>query len=422
MKLGGSLTALVIALNLSACAGAPPADQGGPAGDPGAALPTSSAAPASAPSGSAAASTSRVDPGVGSTAAPATPPVPGTAAPSAADDEAMFAADRATLSAGLRGQVDDCARQQGAACEQLGNHFRTTDAQRAIAYYRLACDLDAFGGCHGWAFTLLDRPTPSPDDHALAWKLLNRACDGGFSKSCSMAGLQLYWGKGRPVDRPASAPYFRKACDAGEVTVACFNLAMMMAAEEIPGGAEGALALFTRGCDAEEKVACHNAGVLAESGVGGQKAPDAQGFFQRGCALGYADGCEAAKGSSGRGLASGKRSPTPTVAEWDQAAEIDVTGAKALGCETKMVREWLRVSCRDTNDTGGKPTNVELVKGGKVDTYRYVKGAITSLVTPFVVGVHTEARFSWSDKARTLVVTWPDGAPRPATVAAFQSR
>ena len=69
------------------------------------------------------------------------------------------------------------------------------------------------------------------------------------------------------------------------------------------------------------------------------------------------------------------RSPVPTVAEWNaQTKEVTVKGSSALRCETKTVREWLRVSCRDKNDTGGTPTAVRITQGAGPGVFTLTAG------------------------------------------------
>ncbi len=45
-------------------------------------------------------------------------------------------------------------------------------------------------------------------------------------------------------------------------------------------------------------------------------------------------------------------SEEPATAEWETAKEVTVTGSTALGCETKRVRDWVRVYCAKPNDSG----------------------------------------------------------------------
>lgn len=115
------------------------------------------------------------------------------------------------------------------------------------------------------------------------------------------------------------------------------------------------------------------------------------------------------------------RSPVPTQDEWTAAKEIGVRGSSKLNCETKMVREWLRVSCRGKNDTGGEPTNVTIKRGGgRGDTFTFASNKVASLVCPYVAGTDLAAEFSWTDKKKELVVSWPYGAPEPPLKGEFR--
>ncbi len=110
------------------------------------------------------------------------------------------------------------------------------------------------------------------------------------------------------------------------------------------------------------------------------------------------------------------RSKVPTIAEWNAVPrEITVNRSTPLNCETKMVREWLRVSCREKNNTGGTPRNVTVAAGCTSDTYLFSKPEqkIASVVTPVLKGKHCEVRFDWTNKTQTLVVDWVGNGPRP---------
>ena len=124
-------------------------------------------------------------------------------------------------------------------------------------------------------------------------------------------------------------------------------------------------------------------------------------------------------GGPGKVGASG-RSAVPTVAEWNGATEVTVKGSSALGCSTKMLREWFRVSCSGKNDTGGTPTTVSVTRGGGAERFTFAQNGVTSLVMPFVEGTDVDAQFSWTDKSHKLVARWPRGAPRPGVVATFE--
>lgn len=115
------------------------------------------------------------------------------------------------------------------------------------------------------------------------------------------------------------------------------------------------------------------------------------------------------------------RSAVPTLDEWNAASDVTVKGSSKLGCETRMVREWLRVSCRGKNATGGEPSNVTLKKGGgHGDTFTFARNKVASLVCPFVDGTDIVAEFEWTDSKHELVVSWPHGAPTPPSKGEFR--
>lgn len=116
------------------------------------------------------------------------------------------------------------------------------------------------------------------------------------------------------------------------------------------------------------------------------------------------------------------KSAVPTTDEWNSVTkEVTVYGSSKLNCETKQIREWIRVSCRDPNDSGGSPTGVRVTKGGgRGDDFVFTASTVASLVFRFVDGIHLEAQFTWTDKKQTLIVDWPHGAPEPQAKGKFQ--
>lgn len=116
-------------------------------------------------------------------------------------------------------------------------------------------------------------------------------------------------------------------------------------------------------------------------------------------------------------------SAVPSLDEWNAVPrEITVRRSSSLGCETKMLREWLRVSCRGRGSLG-VPIAVYIHKQQGQQAYKFATaGTVTSLVAQVVRGRSLEAEFVWenggSHRGATLVVRWPRGAPKP--VIAFQ--
>ncbi len=114
------------------------------------------------------------------------------------------------------------------------------------------------------------------------------------------------------------------------------------------------------------------------------------------------------------------RSALPTLDEWNaMTKEVTVKGSSALGCETKMVREYLRVSCRGKNDTGGTAKHISLQKG-IVENHIFVDRGVISLVVPYVEGINATFSFTWSDTAHPLVLKWPRGNAKPVIIGTFE--
>lgn len=111
------------------------------------------------------------------------------------------------------------------------------------------------------------------------------------------------------------------------------------------------------------------------------------------------------------------RTPMPTAAEWRAAAPADIGGARAMGCDGRRVREWIRVACAGASDSGGRPTTVQVSKGERV--FALATDGSTSAVFGIVEGAHAEVDFAWTDRSSTLLVEWKKGEPQPVTVARF---
>jgi hypothetical protein len=115
------------------------------------------------------------------------------------------------------------------------------------------------------------------------------------------------------------------------------------------------------------------------------------------------------------------RSPAPTLAEWSALKkEVTVKGSSALRCETKIVREYLRVSCKGKVDPEGTPTGIKVQKGAHGEAMVYAYGGVASLIIPYVEGTDFEAVFSWTKKSHKLVVKWPKGSKQPVIVGVFE--
>lgn len=114
------------------------------------------------------------------------------------------------------------------------------------------------------------------------------------------------------------------------------------------------------------------------------------------------------------GMPTEGNSKPPSVSEWDGVGEITVRHSTPLACETKLVREWLRVSCRSTDKSKHQIKNVEVASGAaKGGIPPFVKKGVASIVTQVKKGMDVQYTFTWDTFARHLKVAWPNGAPSP---------
>ncbi|HWO25729.1 MAG TPA: hypothetical protein VNO30_43620 [Kofleriaceae bacterium] len=171
----------------------------------------------------------------------------------------------------------------------------------------------------------------------------------------------------------------------------------------------------------EEIVAAARAfGLTAFDATGALAAAEPGAFLNRDIHM-------TAKGHAavGKGLAAAIAAPPPQLAApararslvpvpqvWPEVPEVIVTGSTAAGCETKMVREWLRVMCGRTQ-TGLTPTRVTVAVDATGESQVLATPKQTSLVTPLEPGRHVEIEFAWTDHTRLLTIDWPLEAKTP---------
>ena len=106
-----------------------------------------------------------------------------------------------------------------------------------------------------------------------------------------------------------------------------------------------------------------------------------------------------------------QRSPVPLPDVFRRAAEVIVTGSSDAGCETKQVREWLRIQCPRTDTT--MPRDLQITRDDGHEAMALVMPDEMSLLVPVIEGRELSATFSWNDKLRVLSVVWPRGEKAP---------
>jgi hypothetical protein len=102
------------------------------------------------------------------------------------------------------------------------------------------------------------------------------------------------------------------------------------------------------------------------------------------------------------------RSWLPTESEYLHHKEMGVTGSTAAGCETKKVREWLRLRCKQRGVIGPKPRGARVVQGGHGDALISLYGDVLTLIVPVLPGDTMEAELIYEGETRTLRIEWPE--------------
>ena len=104
----------------------------------------------------------------------------------------------------------------------------------------------------------------------------------------------------------------------------------------------------------------------------------------------------------------------PSPQEWSAAPELAVKGSTEAGCETKQVRDWLRVRCESTNP-GFWYSSLRLLEGLRGEAQLAFGRSRASVVLPLHPGRPWRVGFVASSfdlrAERVLSVTWREGAP-----------
>jgi hypothetical protein len=115
-------------------------------------------------------------------------------------------------------------------------------------------------------------------------------------------------------------------------------------------------------------------------------------------------------------IPEGKSSP-PTVAEWGSAEEVNTQekNSQPDQCELKVVREWVRVSCRGDVLSYEK---MESFGTKNADYFEMIKpGNLASFVVRMKQGKTQSVRICRQKDRASLFVSWPASKDRPAHIA-----
>jgi hypothetical protein len=100
--------------------------------------------------------------------------------------------------------------------------------------------------------------------------------------------------------------------------------------------------------------------------------------------------------------------------ELPTAPRARIDGTAEAGCDARILRGWVRVSCPPP--AGDKRPAMVKVTKMSVPVESGVHEGVQVLTATFPEGVEVIASFVRGDEARELRLTWPKGAPRPETL------
>lgn len=109
------------------------------------------------------------------------------------------------------------------------------------------------------------------------------------------------------------------------------------------------------------------------------------------------------------------RSWPPTEDEWRAVPEVNVKGSTAANCDTRQVREWFRMICKNqySDDDGPSLTlnTIEVTSGGHGDVLLDGSYSERRVLLPVLEGDTAVMRVDWEDHARVLTLEHPKGGP-----------
>ncbi|MEZ4360578.1 MAG: hypothetical protein R3B48_10370 [Kofleriaceae bacterium] len=115
-------------------------------------------------------------------------------------------------------------------------------------------------------------------------------------------------------------------------------------------------------------------------------------------------------------------SAVPLPSQWNAVREINVAGSTEASCETKVVREWLRVLCTPRDYAAATPTRLIVRSDSTGAAMVLVMPRSASLVVPVGRGDRVTIEFQWPNAVRVLEVGWPETAPALTAAFSVQSR
>lgn len=312
---------------------------------------------------------------------------------------------------------------RGDPCWALADHYDrglgvAKNRARATALYKKDCD-EQRGFFWPVCFTLAQRydaGVGTPRHPKRAAELYERVCPEGMYGACVPLADLIRAGDGAARDEEHArevesrgAAGFHNCCIEGGDSGCCQRAAQMTREGRYGEADEGRARRMELGaaygaehaCRRGDAAECHE---LAQRHVLGrgvdEDAACADRLFAQACAGGYEPACKPVRWTA-----------PPEDKAFAAAPEVIVKHSSALGCETKKVREWLRVRCAAQAGIEA-PVDTRVARGGRdLEAAAVRGGGVTVLLTTVREGDEIEARVVWPKTGiRTLSISWPKGA------------
>lgn len=254
-----------------------------------------------------------------------------------------------------------CSRGRHIACGEqamllLRGPREIRDAPQATALFRRSCLAGIDDACINWLASLV-YARADLTDAALAIARNTPLCERS-SDACNNLGKALAEGIGAKRDFVAAADFFRRACEAGNMT-GCSNLAhAYRAGEGVDQSDQRALELNAHACNGGSLAACNNLGDAYEHGRAvPMDIARARELYERACKPKYAFGCVSLGElyAAGHGVSqdwAAARRFFRMACDWDEARgcvrlaallQTDQGGPR----DPSRAQELLRRACRD---------------------------------------------------------------------------
>jgi hypothetical protein len=112
----------------------------------------------------------------------------------------------------------------------------------------------------------------------------------------------------------------------------------------------------------------------------------------------------------------------PKPEAWSAAKEIAVSGSDAHGCETKQLREFIRVVCRPNTVTGkALSASWDPFTVYAASSYAVAGEGAAVLLSRYVEGTAAKAAIRWERTTATLLLEWPQGQKEPRVRGSIKS-